>query len=108
MRSGGVPVARRQLLAQPRKLTVALIAVAAAETLVLLLGGLRRGIGEQVTTYLDRQPPVLVGQAGAQDFLSQTSVLLPETVSHEEDNASSVSQLAQAAAPPRLVEEANR
>jgi putative ABC transport system permease protein len=72
---GAVPVARRQLLAEPAKLTVTVVAVAAAAALVLLLTGLRRGMGEQVTTYLDHQPPVLVGQAGTRDFLSQTSVL---------------------------------
>jgi putative ABC transport system permease protein len=81
MPSGGVPVARRQLLAEPAKLLVALAAVAAAVALVLLLSGLRRGLGEQVTTYIDRQPPVLVGQAGARDFLSQTSVLPRDTIS---------------------------
>ncbi|HET7450840.1 MAG TPA: ABC transporter permease [Gaiellaceae bacterium] len=74
-----VPVARRQLLAEPAKLVVALVAVGAAVALVLLLSGLRRGIGEQVTVYLDHQPSVLVGQTGARDFLSQTSVL-PERV----------------------------
>jgi putative ABC transport system permease protein len=78
MVGGAVPVARRQLLAEPAKLVVALLAVAAAVALVLLLSGLRRGMGEQATTYLERQPPVLIGQAGTRDFLSQTSVL-PES-----------------------------
>lgn len=73
--TNGVPLARRQLLAQPARLSVAVLAVGAAVALVLLLSGLRRGIGEQVTVYLDHQPPILVGQAGARDFLSQTSVL---------------------------------
>jgi putative ABC transport system permease protein len=36
-------------------------------------------MGEQATVYLEHQPPVLVGQVGARDFLSQTSVL-PESV----------------------------
>lgn len=81
---GGVPVGRRQLTAEPAKLFVALAAVAAAVALVLLLTGLRRGIGEQVTIYLDRQPPVLVGQAGTRDFLSQSSVLLSDTISRVE------------------------
>jgi putative ABC transport system permease protein len=54
------------------------LAVGAAVALVLLLSGLRRGIGEQVTVYLDHQPPVLVGQSGTRDFLSQTSVLAEE------------------------------
>lgn len=80
MGAGAVPVARRQLLAEPAKLIVAIVAVGAAVALVLLLTGLRRGIGEQVTTYLDHQPPVLVGQAGTRDFLSQTSVLPQSTV----------------------------
>src|SRR6266508_490042 len=72
---GQVPVARRQLLSEPAKLVVALLAVAAAVALVLLLTGLRRGLGEQATLYLDHQPTVVVGQAGTRDFLSQTSVL---------------------------------
>lgn len=79
--SNAIPIARRQLLAEPAKLVVTVVAVAAAVALVLLLGGLQRGLGEQVTTYLDHQPPVLVGQAGARDFLSQTSVLSSDTLS---------------------------
>jgi putative ABC transport system permease protein len=74
-----VPVARRQLLADPAKLAVTVVAVAAAVALVLLLDGLRRGINEQVTLYIDRQPPVLVAQSGARNFLAQTSVL-PEAL----------------------------
>lgn len=58
-RRGSVPVAWRQLRAEPAKLVVALVAVAAAVSLVLLLSGLRRGMGEQVTTYLDHQPAVV-------------------------------------------------
>ena len=59
-----VPVVRRQMLSEPPRLVVTILAVAAAIALVLLLAGLRRGMGEQVTLYLDRQAPVLVGQAG--------------------------------------------
>lgn len=73
--SGRVPIARRQLLTEPARLLVALLAVAAAVALVLVLSGLRRGMGGQATTYLDHQPAVLVGQAGSRNFLSQTSVL---------------------------------
>lgn len=72
---GRVPIAWRQLAAEPAKLVVTMAAVAAAVALVLLLGGLRRGMAEQVTLYVDHQTPVLVGQRGARDFLSQTSVL---------------------------------
>jgi putative ABC transport system permease protein len=75
MSAGAVPVARRQLLSEPAKVAVAVLAVGAAVALVLLLTGLRRGMGEQVTTYLRHEPPVLVGQQGTRNFLSQTSVL---------------------------------
>jgi hypothetical protein len=51
-RRRSVPVARRQLLAEPAKLIVAVLAVAAAVALVLLLSGLRRGPGKQATIYL--------------------------------------------------------
>ena len=74
-----VPIARRQLLSERAKLAVTVVAVAAAVALVLLLSGLRTGIAEQVTLYVDRQPPVLVAQAGARNFLAQTSVL-PEAL----------------------------
>jgi hypothetical protein len=74
-----VPVGWRQLTAEPAKLGVSLLAVAAAVALVLLLSGLRRGMSEQVTLYVDRQAPVLVGQEGSRNFLSQVSVL-PEAL----------------------------
>lgn len=71
----GVPVARRQLTAEPAKLVVSVLAIGACVALVLLLGGLRRGMAEQVTVYVDHQPAVLVGQAGARNFVGQKSVL---------------------------------
>ena len=77
-RPGRVPLGRRQLGAEPAKLVVSLLAVGAAVALVLLLSGLRRGMGEQVTLYVDHQAPVLAGQAGSRNFLSQTSVLAEE------------------------------
>jgi putative ABC transport system permease protein len=86
-----VPVARRQLLAEPAKLIVTVFAVAAAVALVLLLSGLRRGMGEQVTVYLDHQPPVLVGQQGTRDFLSQTSVL-PEALAGDIERVPGVAE----------------
>lgn len=49
---GRVPVARRQLAAEPAKLAVSVLAIAAAVAVVLLLTGLRRGMGEQVTLYI--------------------------------------------------------
>ena len=75
IRPDRVPVAWRQLTAEPTKLMVSLLAVAAAVALVLLLSGLRRGLGEQVTLYLDHEAPVLVGQVGSRNFLAQVSVL---------------------------------
>ena len=78
--SRSVPVARRQLFSNPTKLAVSVLAVAAAITLVLLLSGLRRGMGDQVTTYLRHEPPVVVGQTGTRNFLSQSSVLTAATV----------------------------
>lgn len=72
---GSVPVARRQFAAEPAKVTVSVLAIAAAVALVLLLTGLRRGMGEQATLYIDRQPAVLVGQKGVRNFVAQTSVL---------------------------------
>ena len=86
-----VPVARRQLLAEPAKLVVTVAAVAAAVALVLLLAGLRRGMGEQVTLYVDRQAPVLVGQQGARNFLSQTSVL-PEALADDIERVPGVAE----------------
>ena len=86
-----VPVARRQLFAEPAKLVVTLVAVAAAVALVLLLAGLRRGMGEQVTLYVDRQAPVLVGQRGARNFLSQTSVL-PEALADDIERVPGVAE----------------
>lgn len=74
-RGESVPIAWRQLVSERTKVAVTVLAVAAAVALVLLLSGLRRGMSEQVTLYLDRQPAVLVGQAGTRNFLSQSSVL---------------------------------
>jgi putative ABC transport system permease protein len=48
-------------------------------------------MGEQVTLYLDRQPPVLVGQEGARDFLSQTSVL-PEALGEDVERVPGVAE----------------
>ncbi|HLG08934.1 MAG TPA: ABC transporter permease [Gaiellaceae bacterium] len=86
-----VPVARRQLFAEPAKLIVTLAAVASAVALVLLLGGLRRGMGEQVTLYIDHQAPVLVGQRDARNFLSQTSVL-PEALAGDIERVPGVAE----------------
>jgi putative ABC transport system permease protein len=64
-----------------------------AIALVLLLAGLRRGIGEQATLYVDHQAPVLVGQEGSRNFLSQTSTL-PETIAQRLERVPGVAQAA--------------
>jgi putative ABC transport system permease protein len=84
-----VPLAWRQLATEPPKVLVTVLAVASAVALVLTLSGLRRGIGEQVTLYVDHQAPVLVAQAGARNFLAQTSVL-PETLRERLDGVPGV------------------
>lgn len=78
----GVPLVRRQLLREPARIVAALAAVAAAVALVLVLSGLRRGMGEQVTTYLDRQAPVLVGARGVRGFIGHSS-LIPEQTTQQ-------------------------
>lgn len=88
-----VPVGWRQLAAEPTKFAVALLAVAVAVALVLLLSGLRQGISQQVTLYVDRQTPVLVGQAGSRNFLSQSSVL-PEAVQEQIERVEGVARAA--------------
>ncbi|HET8953205.1 MAG TPA: hypothetical protein VFN44_21970 [Solirubrobacteraceae bacterium] len=50
---GRVPIARRQFAAEPAKVAVSVLAIAAAVALVLLLTGLRGGMGEQVTAETD-------------------------------------------------------
>lgn len=84
-----VPVGRRQLAAEPAKLVVSVVAVAAAVALVLLLSGLRRGMSEQVTLYVDHQAPVLVAQEGTRNFLSQVSVL-PESLERRVERVAGV------------------
>jgi putative ABC transport system permease protein len=61
--------------------------------LVLLLSGLRRGMSEQVTLYVDRQAPVLVAQAGSRNFLSQSSVL-PEGLGRRIEQVDGVARVA--------------
>ena len=74
-----VPLARRQLSSEPMRLAATILAVAMATALVLLLSGLRRGIVEQATAYIDHQPAVLVHQRGVENFLGADSAL-PESV----------------------------
>lgn len=73
-----VPLARRQLLREPLKLTLALLGVAVSVALVGLLFGLREGIGRQVTTYPDHAgAEIYVASGGTRNFLSASSSSLP-------------------------------
>lgn len=62
------------------QVVVSIIAVGMAVALVLILTGLRHGMGVQATRYVDNASPVIVGQKGTTNFMSQTSVLPKETI----------------------------
>lgn len=71
-----VPVARRQLGNDRLKMVLAIAGAALAVALVGLLFGLRSGIAQQVTTYLDNSgADVYVAQGGTRSFVSSGSVL---------------------------------
>lgn len=79
-----VPLARRQLLSEPLKLTLALLGVAVCVALVGLLFGLREGIGRQVTTYPDNAgADVYVASGGTRNFLSASSSSLPVSLERQ-------------------------
>lgn len=75
-----VPLARRNLLAEPRRFTMSLLGVGAAIALVLLLQGLWSGTRLQVSAYQDNVGAELyVGQRGTKNFATDNS-LVPETL----------------------------
>ncbi len=80
-----VPLARRQLLSEPAKLLATIGVVGAACALVLLLLGLRQGIAQQVSVYVDHQTttPLLVARQGTQNFLLGRTSVLPIAVAEE-------------------------
>ncbi len=76
-----VPLARRNLLAEPRRLAAAAAGVGMALMLILLLDGLWAGIKANVTTYEDNVGADLyVAQPGTRNFFGAVSVLPTETV----------------------------
>jgi putative ABC transport system permease protein len=78
---GRVPLARRNLLADPRRLAAAMVAVGLAVMLVLLLDGLWGGIKSQVTLYHDNVGADLyVAQPGTRNFLGAVSLVPMDTV----------------------------
>lgn len=73
---GSVPLARRNVLADRRRLVVSVFGVAAAVALILLLEGLWSGFQVQISTYEDHVgADLFVGERGTQNFLGVPSVL---------------------------------
>lgn len=78
---GTVPLARRNLLADPRRLAASAGAVGLALMLILLLDGLWAGIRANVTTYEDHVGADLyVAQQGTRNFYGAISVIPTTTV----------------------------
>lgn len=79
--SGRVPLARRNLLADPRRLVASAAAVGLAIMLILLLDGLWNGINRSVTTYEDNVGADLyVAQPGTHNFFGAVSQIPLSTV----------------------------
>jgi putative ABC transport system permease protein len=78
---GRVPLARRNLLADRRRLAASVIGVALAVMLILLLDGMWAGIRQQTTAYTDRVGADLyVLQPGVRDLTAGASTLPRSTV----------------------------
>jgi putative ABC transport system permease protein len=76
-----VPLARRNLLAEPRRLAAAAAGVGMALMLILLLDGLWAGIRANVTTYEDNVGAELfVAQPGTRNFFGAVSAIPTDTV----------------------------
>lgn len=76
-----VPLARRNLLAEPRRLVASAAGVGLAIMLILLLEGLWAGIKTNVTTYEDNVGADLyVAQPGTQNFFGAVSLIPASTV----------------------------
>jgi putative ABC transport system permease protein len=79
--TGRVPLARRNLLAEPRRLAAAAAGVGMALMLILLLDGLWAGIRANITTYEDNVGADLyVAQSGTRNFFGSVSVIPADTV----------------------------
>ena len=76
-----VPLARRNLLAEPRRLAASALGVGMAIMLILLLDGLWAGIQANITTYEDNVGADLyVAQPGTRNFFGAVSVIPADTV----------------------------
>jgi putative ABC transport system permease protein len=79
-----VPLARRQLLHEPLKLGLALAGVTLAVALVGLLFGLREGIRQQVTTFVDNAgAEVYVAPRDSRSFVTGGPPALPAALARE-------------------------
>jgi putative ABC transport system permease protein len=77
---GRVPVARRNILADRRRLFIAVAGIGVALGLIFLLEGLWRGFQVQISAYQDRVgADLFVGQPGVHNFLGDTSVIPAST-----------------------------
>ena len=76
-----VPLARRNLLAEPRRLAAAAAGVGMALMLMLLLDGLWAGIKANVTTYEDNVgADLFIAQPGTRNFFGAVSAIPADTV----------------------------
>ena len=94
-RPGGrlVPLARRQLLHEPLKLALALAGVTLAVALVGLLFGLREGIRQQVTTFVDNAgAEVYVAPRDSRSFVTGGPPALPVSLAAELERQPGVEQ----------------
>jgi putative ABC transport system permease protein len=81
MMFGRVPLARRNVLADPRRLVASAAGVGMAIMLILLLDGLWAGIKANITTYEDNVGADLyVAQPGTRNFFGAISVIPTATV----------------------------
>jgi putative ABC transport system permease protein len=73
---GGVPVARRYSMADPRRLATTVLGVGTSLALILLLWGLWGGLGGQASAYEDNVgADLFVAEAGTRTVAGDTSVL---------------------------------
>ena len=76
---GTVPVARRNILADRRRLITSVLGVGAAIALILVLQGLWTGFRQQISTYEDHVgADLFVGEPGTRNFFGVPSVLRPD------------------------------
>jgi putative ABC transport system permease protein len=86
MLTGRVGLARRNLLADRRRLGAGILGVGLALMLVLLLDGLWAGVQRQATIYPDRVGAQLfVAQRGVADFLGESSTIPRATVAEVQE-----------------------